>query len=557
MAQEVIAYKIESLLDNFEHLTPVEKIHLSQLLTLQVEIEKAEELPELQERDTELQSEVRRELLHSRDSENGETKQEGKAQENPKPTHETQTQNYYAVLDEGGDEMEGSDEGESEKGSTEEFEFRGKGRKGSDLYRGRSRRDSESSVHTPLIPLHEPQPQPNDGTLNFDPFEPNPEPPAQTKLTQMAHHYLYANRDDDDGDGDGQGHVVGRVRDAGFAGGVDRGYDRTLSPVDRDLELPERPKKRLHLTKGTTPLAPYGTPYLVRPPTPGRPELSKARPGSAFREARTPVISKAASSAPKFKGNAEEIQSWLWSFQVHCDLHNIREPSAQLRLALTCLQGPAREWAMLESDLSNRLIAFTDLDELMEKMTEHLTVGSVEKQARTSLQSLWQNEQSVSEYALRFQAQMRRIEDMSYTDRCHAFVRHLRPNLKAEILKHPDYITCDLTKAEGLKKVLATALAIEDLPGMRSNSARRPPSRTNTPANKFRKMSRDSSLTDDGDEFTPTNQGRARVRRLSAEEEKRYRSEGLCFICGQKGHRAPQCPKRMGKAKVPRTEHSA
>ena len=228
-------------------------------------------------------------------------------------------------------------------------------------------------------------------------------------------------------------------------------------------------------------------------------------------------------------------------------------------LFLTFIKGPdVQEWASSQvSWLGSRIIAGAGRNEeylydtVMDSFNTVFTDTMSLQKAKAEFRSLKMERGELDTYIAKFERLARmagyNLQDQMVLDR---FGSGLNPGLFAAIINNSDPHTwIDWTRAA--QKYQQKYLLIRSALGMKNpdSKVRKKPQ---TPEQWKAAWSNKKSNNPDAMDTTP---GRARVRRINADERAELMKAGKCFTCKKQGHLSRDCPQRPPQR--PRTDARA
>lgn len=261
--------------------------------------------------------------------------------------------------------------------------------------------------------------------------------------------------------------------------------------------------------------------------TPPRPAVAVTTPVTqAAKEPRIGLPDKFDGTRSKFRGFVNQIRMII-------RMQPLRYPTEETRVGLigTLLSGAALSWFSPLVEKDSPLLE--DFDNFLEEFTNTFGETDKERTATTKIRSLQQRSRAASVYA----AEFRQLAcDVDWDDKAliSAFRWGLRDDVKDLLLNLPDPST--------LSEAITQAVRCDNRLFER------------------RQERRSSSGLYRADAATPTRQintsmpepmqiDASKVLRLSQEEKDRRRKEDLCLYCGDKGHKAHNCPKKVSTSK--------
>ena len=227
---------------------------------------------------------------------------------------------------------------------------------------------------------------------------------------------------------------------------------------------------------------------------------------------------------PVFEGKMGEVHSWLWAMSKF--FHAAETPATrQVAFADTLLRGAAAQWRHANNNL-------TTWEQYATAIKLRFSPISEERWARMRLDKLVQRT-SVARYAELFQATILLVPDQSPTEQVHKFCRGLKPEAEREVrMRNPTTLEEAIRIATELDEALNLHRRFRG---------------GNLQAGPFRGGNRTATDSDVVPMELGAMQGRrqpTRRKKRSADERRKLREEGRCFVCAQVGHLARDCTSR-------------
>ena len=235
----------------------------------------------------------------------------------------------------------------------------------------------------------------------------------------------------------------------------------------------------------------------------------------------------------KFDGTRSKFRGFVNQIRLIIRMEPLRYPTEETQVGLigTLLSGTALSWFSPLVEKDSPLLQ--DFYGFLEEFTNTFGETDKERTATTKICSLQQRLRAASVYA----AEFRQLAcDVDWDDKAliSAFRWGLRDDVKDLLLNLPDPTT--------LSEAITQAVRCDNRLFER------------------RQERRSSSSSYRVDAATPTRQSNASTRepmqidsskilKLSPEEKDRRRKEDLCLYCGEKGHRAHNCHKKVSTSK--------
>jgi hypothetical protein len=239
--------------------------------------------------------------------------------------------------------------------------------------------------------------------------------------------------------------------------------------------------------------------------------------------------------APKpeyYTGTKGDVTRWLFQVEQYLDLSGVQDDEQRVLHATLFLRGPALDWWRY-CETSGRHIRIWA--EFCRELTAQFQPINSVKRARDQLAALKQIG-SVQDYIARFRSITLKIPDLSEGDKIDKFVRGLKPHVQREV---------ELRGLDTLDSIMSTAERIDALSWKNRRFG-------TTPSLSHKTVEVAKSTSSDGptpmeigaisDKRRPPQPGQP--GRLDKETREKFRKQGLCFYCKEKGHVALACPKK-------------
>lgn len=257
---------------------------------------------------------------------------------------------------------------------------------------------------------------------------------------------------------------------------------------------------------------------------------------------------KPAKMATLMSTNIDEIRNWFRRARGHLKSYHIdpNEPRSVF-WAAGFFDGPVSKWWYTQVATTGDEVTagFNGINAMEEGLIQEFCGRTPAKQARINLDRATQKT-TVQKYANYFREQLLELPHRHEEDNVHDFQRGLKPTIRKEVaLKNPK------TLAEAVQAALAVEAAEREAAGGTDRDHHRGrlaaiegDSETDDERNEAREDSDDDDDTADQSDLYM-------ARRLTADEVEKYKKEGRCFVCRERGHIATACPKNKNKGKKP------
>lgn len=234
----------------------------------------------------------------------------------------------------------------------------------------------------------------------------------------------------------------------------------------------------------------------------------------------------------------DDLRNWFRHARGYLKYYGVNpEESRSVFWASGHLEGPLSKWWHSRVALSGDDVGggYTGITAMEASIIQEFCGRTPAKQARLNLDKARQKT-TVQKYANYFREQLLELPHRTEEDNVHDFERGLRQSIRKEVaLKNPK------TLADAIQAALSVEAAEREVEA----SGRLNYMAENSDDEDCEDGREDASV--DNDSATNPEQALYMARRLTADEVEKYKKEGKCFICQEKGHIASKCPKRKNK----------
>lgn len=309
-------------------------------------------------------------------------------------------------------------------------------------------------------------------------------------------------------------------------------------------------------------------------------ELARAPPAhaaaaaaAAASAAATPRRAKIPTAA-NFSGSAATLDNWLREMRQQFAWYQYSADAEQVAMATAQLRHQALDWwdALPAAEKATLAASFPAFEQALRARFQPINSA---KMARHSLDGLRQGpKQSVHDYTSAFRRLLTPLPDMSEADRVHCYTRGLRSALQMRLIEHDPVALDDaisLATRLGSLSVLAASSAsdgsamdlsalglnaiegLEQQTGDGDDDAAAPVTRAEFKqllAAMQQQRGAGAAAANRGGKRAPFGRGgrgAPRVQGLSEQEVRKRLDDGLCFLCGEAGHRKYDCPQNDRK----------
>lgn len=298
--------------------------------------------------------------------------------------------------------------------------------------------------------------------------------------------------------------------------------------------------------------------------------VASASPARTFR----PKIA----SERMFAGTASLLDGWLLEMKQQFTYYQLAAASEQVGMAAAHLKGVALDWWALQLSPSDQSHLFTSFAEFEKALRGRFQPINSAQTARLALDSFRQGaKQSVADYISAFRRLLVAVPDMGESDRVHQFVRGLRQPAQSQLLIHGVatldkaiemasrvgslalYAASSATAA-GMSNAHGAghrdAMDLSGIEGLEQSTDGDDADDAAAPITRgeLRKMlnamqqQRSGGASNRGGKRAPFGRGGRsggppRISGLTEAQVKERLEGGLCFLCGEAGHRKFDCPK--------------
>ena len=279
-------------------------------------------------------------------------------------------------------------------------------------------------------------------------------------------------------------------------------------------------------------------------------DLANEQRRSASRSTAMPGLMPTDVKTAKMKNfsstKIDEIRDYFRHARGHLKYHNVDPEEPRSVYWFSCyLEGPLSKWWSTRIRMTGDEIGggFSGITEMEAALVREFCGRDPAEQARINLDKAKQRS-TVLKYANYFREQLLELPHRHEDDNVHDFVRGLKPSIQKEVaMKDP----------RTLSDAVQAALRAESAENKIESGTR-----TNTRTGALNNINEDSTdeydydsdadstgthLEDDDTENTAELK-QVSYRKLSEKDQAKFKKEGRCFRCGQKGHRATDCPKK-------------
>ena len=241
--------------------------------------------------------------------------------------------------------------------------------------------------------------------------------------------------------------------------------------------------------------------------------------------------------------NIDDLRNWYRHARGYLKYYNVDpEESRSVFWASGFLEGPLSKWWHSRVALSGDEVGggFNGISSMEKDIIQEFCGRTPAKQARINLDKARQKT-TVQKYANYFREQLLELPHRTEEDNVHDFQRGLRQSIRKEVaLKDPK------TLAEAVQAALAVEAAERETEDTRTDTstARRLHVMASDSDHYYEESEGSQENEANDEDGSPKDQDLFLARRLTAEEMEKFKKEGKCFICREKGHIASTCPKR-------------
>jgi hypothetical protein len=280
-------------------------------------------------------------------------------------------------------------------------------------------------------------------------------------------------------------------------------------------------------------------------------------------------------AASNFSGTASTLDGWLREMRQQFDWYKYIADAEQVAMAAAQLRGNALDWwaAQLKpAEQAALRLSFAAFEQALRARFQPINSA---KMARHALDTLRQGaKQPVHDYTSSFRRLLTPLPDMSEADRVHCYTRGLRPALQLRLVEN-DPATLDAaislaTRLGSLSQFAASsapagqsyghgdgnAMDLSNIEGLEQTDGGDDDAAAPVTRGELQKMQRqllnamqqhrsgNGAGNRDGKRapFGRGSRGPPRVPGLSPQQVRERMDAGLCFLCGEAGHRKYDCP---------------
>jgi hypothetical protein len=263
--------------------------------------------------------------------------------------------------------------------------------------------------------------------------------------------------------------------------------------------------------------------------------LREARHTTPLDISRTRTREPKACMPDKFDGTRANFWGFVQQVRLYLRLYSSYYPDGFTQVAFigTLLSGNARSWLapLLEKDSP----ILYNLEAFLERFTAAFGDSDRERVAERKIQNLCQGTRSAAIYAAEFQ---QLTCDLDWNDK--AYMTRFRYGLKDDVKN----LLITMPKVDTLEELISQAITCDnrlfELRQERRSSWRNDGVFIPRPKSPENRSTRPEPMQIDA----------ARFKTLTPEEKERRMENGLCLYCGEEGHKAGNCHKKLNRRTV-------
>jgi len=281
--------------------------------------------------------------------------------------------------------------------------------------------------------------------------------------------------------------------------------------------------------------------------------------------------------ASNFAGTAGLLDGWLLEMRQQFDYYQLLADAEQVGMAAAQLKGVALDWWGVQLSAADRAQYATSFVEFEKAIRARFQPINSAQTARLALDSLRQGaKQSIADYISAFRRLLVSVPNMNEEDRVHRFIQGLRQPAQSQLLIHGVatldkaiemaarvgslalYAASSATAASGSNAHGAghrDAMDLSGIEGLEQSTDGNDADDAAAPITRgeLRKMlnamqqQRSGGASNRGGKRAPFGRGGRsggppRISGLTEAQVKERLEGGLCFLCGEVGHRKFDCP---------------